>query len=164
MAVDQGRARGAEERDRIDPRMDPEAAVLHGHEPALEHRVGAGEVGADPPAAVLHGQGAQPGAVTVQHHRRGLAGAGEVRGEGGVEGEEGGLEGEDADEGEGEAANGFPPLRSGGGKRGANSRVHGAGATPARPAGVRAPRLGRYMSRASAPGSRKSPGVTARAT
>ncbi len=50
------------------------------------------------------------------------------------------------------------------GRRIRRSCHHGAGAMTVRVAAVRAPKAGRYMSLAWAPGSRKSPGVTARAT
>jgi len=50
------------------------------------------------------------------------------------------------------------------GRRLTDIRHHGPGEIVVRPTAVRAFRAGRYMSRAWAPGSRNSPGVTARAT
>ena len=185
--ADQGRNAGARHRQGIDPAVPEETRVLGPHQPLEERRVGAGEVGADPPAPVLHRQGPQPRPVPIQHHRRGPLRPRQIRRKGGVQGG-GDLQGQKGDQADDDAAAAPSPSwsrlpiqdapapgrratrhgaathvpRAGWGRCAAHRGPHAG--RHRRPPAERATTPGWYMSTAWAPGRKKSPGVTARAT
>ncbi len=130
--------------------MYPEVGVFQGDQSTDEDGIGAVEVGPQTPAAVLHRQGPQPHAMAVEHHGRGALQLAQRRGQ--RQDRDGRRDGGQTRAGPDQ--NPPPGPRQG----------HGAAATLSRADAVRALTVGRYMFLASAPGRKKSPGVTARAT
>ncbi len=68
----------------IDAGVKVEALVLDSQQVMEKVGIGAVEIGSDPPAPIIDRQGAQPGAVAVERHSRGLLRFGHVRRQGDV--------------------------------------------------------------------------------
>ncbi len=98
MAHVQIRRQGADDGGGIDAGVPVEALVLDAQQVADIVGIGARQVSTDTPAAIIDRQGAQPGTVVIEHHRRGAHRLGHVGREGEVEGAERNLDRQHADQ------------------------------------------------------------------